>query len=104
MVLNATVKTISYSQDGVLVSLTDGQVIQGDFALCTFSLGVLQNDDVQFDPPLPGALLFFSFLSIFVDLSLSLAYKIEAIHSMTMTTYTKIFLQFPEKFWFDTEV
>lgn len=62
MVLNATVKTISYSQDGVLVTLTDGQVIQGDFALCTFSLGVLQNDDVQFDPPLPGALLFFSFI------------------------------------------
>ncbi len=27
----------------------------------------------------------------------------EAIQSMTMTTYTKIFLQFPHKFWFNTE-
>jgi len=31
-------------------------------------------------------------------------YKTEAIASMTMGTYTKIFLKFPKKFWFDTEV
>ncbi|KAH9038424.1 hypothetical protein EDB84DRAFT_1437201 [Lactarius hengduanensis] len=31
-------------------------------------------------------------------------WKVEAIHSLTMATYTKIFIQFPQKFWFDTEV
>ena len=35
---------------------------------------------------------------------LSTASKKEAIHGMLMSTYTKIFLQFPHKFWFATEV
>ncbi|KAK0432129.1 amine oxidase [Armillaria borealis] len=83
--LNSTVKTISYSRDGVQVTLTSGETIEGDYALCTFSLGVLQDDYVTFEPPLPD-------------------YKMEAIQSMTMATYTKIFLKFPEKFWFDTEL
>lgn len=34
----------------------------------------------------------------------SLAWKMEAVYSMAMGTYTKIFLQFPQKFWFDTQV
>ncbi|KAK0200982.1 amine oxidase [Desarmillaria ectypa] len=83
--LNSTVKMISYFDDGVQITLTSGETIEGDYALCTFSLGVLQDDDVIFEPPLPD-------------------YKMEAIQSMTMTTYTKIFLKFPEKFWFDTEL
>ena len=37
-------------------------------------------------------------------MSLSLAFKQEAIQGMVMATYTKIFLQFPHKFWFSTEV
>ena len=32
------------------------------------------------------------------------AFKQEAIQGMVMATYTKIFLQFPYKFWFSTEV
>ncbi|SJL08438.1 related to polyamine oxidase precursor [Armillaria ostoyae] len=83
--LNSTVKTISYSRDGAQVTLTSGETIEGDYALCTFSIGVLQDDYVTFEPPLPD-------------------YKMEAIQSMTMATYTKIFLKFPEKFWFDTEL
>jgi polyamine oxidase len=55
--LNATVKTISYSKDGVTVTLRDGHKLTADYALCTFSLGVLQNDDVTFTPKLPGNLL-----------------------------------------------
>ena len=50
---NATVKTIAYSDAGVSVTLTDGETLHADYALCTFSLGVLQHDDVIFDPPLP---------------------------------------------------
>ena len=52
--LNSTVKTISYSNSGVTVTLTSGKKLSGDYALCTFSIGVLQNDDVKFKPPLPG--------------------------------------------------
>ncbi|KAH9056464.1 amine oxidase [Lactarius vividus] len=82
--LQATVATIGYSDSGVSATLTDGTVLTAEYAICTFSLGVLQNDDVHFNPPLPK-------------------WKVEAIHSMIMAPYTKIFLQFPQKFWFDTE-
>lgn len=49
------------------VSLADGATLHADYALCTFSLGVLQHNDVQFIPPLP-------------------AWKQEAIHSMSMVS------------------
>ncbi|KAJ6506609.1 hypothetical protein C8R45DRAFT_894127 [Mycena sanguinolenta] len=84
VLLNATVRTIGYSGDGVIVTLANGTRISADYAISTFSLGVLQNDDVVFEPVLP-------------------MWKQEAIQSMTMATYTKIFLQFEEKFWFDTQ-
>lgn len=63
--LNSTVRTISHSKSGVQVALSDGNILSAEYALCTFSLGVLQNDDVRFEPPLP-------------------AWKREAIHSMSM--------------------
>jgi len=85
ILLNTTITTITYSDDGVSVALTNGSTLSAEYAICTFSLGVLQNDEVRFEPTLP-------------------AWKAEAIQSMTMGTYTKIFLQFPEKFWFDTQV
>ncbi|KAF7368646.1 Amine oxidase [Mycena venus] len=84
VLLNATVRTIAHSGDGVIVTLANGTRISADYAIFTFSLGVLQNDDVLFEPVLP-------------------MWKQEAIQSMTMGTYTKIFLQFKEKFWFDTQ-
>ncbi|CAL1697874.1 unnamed protein product [Somion occarium] len=80
ILLNSTVKNITYSTSGVEVSLATGEKLSADYALTTFSVGVLQNDDVLFHPPLPD-------------------WKREAIHRMTM-----IFLQFPRKFWFDTEM
>ncbi len=66
--LQATVATIEYSDSAVSVTLTDGTRLTAQHAICTFSLGVLQNDDVQFDPPLPE-------------------WKVEAIHSLTMVIY-----------------
>jgi polyamine oxidase len=51
--LSSVVKTISWSEAGVTVVLDDGSSITGDYTLCTFSLGVLQNDDVKFEPTLP---------------------------------------------------
>ncbi|KAJ6510494.1 amine oxidase [Mycena sanguinolenta] len=82
--LNATVRNIAHSADAVVVTLANGTNITADYAITTFSMGVLQNDDVLFEPPLP-------------------TWKQEAIQSMTMGTYTKIFLQFEDKFWFDTQ-
>jgi polyamine oxidase len=63
--LNATVRNVDYTSNGVNVTLTDGTRLNGDYALVTFSLGVLQNDDVIFEPQLPE-------------------WKLEAIHGMTM--------------------
>ena len=69
LMLNATVTDIRYRdngpKEGVAVRLADGSTLEADYAICTFSLGVLQHDDVVFDPPLPD-------------------WKQEAIQSMTM--------------------
>jgi polyamine oxidase len=65
VLLQTTVATIEYSDSAVSVTLADGTKLTAQYAICTFSIGVLQNDDVQFIPPLPK-------------------WKIEAIHSLTM--------------------
>ncbi|KAK7041761.1 hypothetical protein VNI00_009050 [Paramarasmius palmivorus] len=83
--LNSVVSNISYSDSGVMVTLKDGRTYSGSYAICTFSLGVLQWNDVLFEPQFPD-------------------WKLEAIQSSVMATYTKIFLRFSEKFWFDTEM
>ncbi|GFF63469.1 polyamine oxidase [Aspergillus lentulus] len=78
--LNTQVTNITYSDKGVTVYNSDGTCVQAQYALCTFSLGVLQNDAVTFTPELPY-------------------WKQTAIQKFTMGTYTKIFLQFNETFW-----
>ncbi|KAH7882158.1 hypothetical protein F5I97DRAFT_1931880 [Phlebopus sp. FC_14] len=85
VIFNQTVNLIEYSDDGVTVKTTGGMTFTADYVLTTFSAGVLQNDDVVFQPPLPD-------------------WKVEAINSIEMATYTKIFLQFNETFWFPTEM
>lgn len=99
---NSTVTDIKYSKQGVTVVLSSGKELSADNALVTFSVGVLQGDDVKFHPSLPD-------------------WKQEAIQSMVMVchtlvcvycppitrfqaTYTKIFLQFEDDFWFATQV
>lgn len=85
LLLNHTVKAIAYNDTSVAVTTTDGTTLTADYIICTFSVGVLQHNDVIFKPALP-------------------AWKEEAIKSVRMATYTKMFLQFPEHFWFNTEV
>jgi polyamine oxidase len=80
LLLNTIVTNISYSDTGVTVYMDDDSCIEADYAICTFSVGVLQNDVVTFDPELP-------------------TWKETAIESFQMGTYTKIFLQFNETFW-----
>jgi len=78
--LNTTVTNISYSDKGVTVHNEDGSCIDAKYAVCTFSVGVLQQDVVTFEPDLP-------------------MWKQQAIAEFQMGTYTKIFLQFSETFW-----
>ncbi|KAI2787257.1 hypothetical protein POX_f07620 [Penicillium oxalicum] len=78
--LNSIITNVTYSTDGVTVHKQDGSCVSAAYAICTFSLGVLQNHAVSFTPALP-------------------AWKQTAIQKFTMGTYTKIFLQFNETFW-----
>ncbi|KOC10810.1 polyamine oxidase [Aspergillus flavus AF70] len=80
LLLNTKVTNITYGPEGVRVYSSDGNCVQAAYAICTFSLGVLQNDVVTFTPELPE-------------------WKKTAIQMFTMGTYTKIFLQFNETFW-----
>ncbi|CAG7935716.1 unnamed protein product [Penicillium nalgiovense] len=78
--LNTEVTNITYSDHGVRVHNKDGSCVEADYAITTFSLGVLQRGAVNFSPELPG-------------------WKLEAIQKFNMGTYTKIFFQFNETFW-----
>ncbi|RMZ92164.1 hypothetical protein DV736_g637, partial [Chaetothyriales sp. CBS 134916] len=80
LLLNTVVTNISYSNNGVTIYNNDGTCVSAAYAVCTFSLGVLQSDTVAFQPELPQ-------------------WKQTAIQNFQMATYTKIFLQFNETFW-----
>ncbi|EZF68561.1 hypothetical protein H105_08892 [Trichophyton soudanense CBS 452.61] len=80
LLLNTVVQVVNYTDNGVTVVTNDGGCIQADYAVATFSLGVLQRDVVQFYPPFPS-------------------WKKSAISSFEIGTYTKIFLQFDKAFW-----
>ncbi|GJJ15504.1 hypothetical protein Clacol_009782 [Clathrus columnatus] len=84
LALNHVVTSITYSTEGVQIQTDKHLTIEADHAICTFSLGVLQNDDVKFYPPLPP-------------------WKQEAIYGTNMATYTKIFLRFNQSFWAESE-
>lgn len=78
--LNTQVIEVEHGPGGVLVHNSDGSCVSAAYAICTFSLGVLQNKAVDFAPALPD-------------------WKQIAIAKFDMGTYTKIFLQFNETFW-----
>jgi polyamine oxidase len=80
--LNTIVTNISYSSTGVTIHTSDSTCLTASYAICTFSLGVLQNDAITFSPTLPP-------------------WKQRAISTFSMGTYTKIFMQFPPEtvFW-----
>lgn len=84
--LNTIVERVDYSPEGVIVTADDGSCVQAGYAICTFSLGVLQREDaINFQPELPK-------------------WKKTSIEMFEIGVYTKIFLQFPHTFWpADTE-
>jgi monoamine oxidase len=63
-----------------MVTTTKGEAYQAEHVLCTLPLGVLQAQSARFSPALPEA-------------------KIQAIARMGMGFLSKIFLEFPTRFW-----
>ncbi|KAF7732130.1 hypothetical protein EC973_006385 [Apophysomyces ossiformis] len=82
--LNTKVTKIEYSKKGVRIHTDQDEIIIADYAITTFSLGVLQNDDVKWSPPFPS-------------------WKKEGLSGFHMATYTKIFMNFPYQFWDDNQ-
>lgn len=80
LMLNTKVTDIEYSPDGVTVHNADGSCVTAAYAICTFSLGVLRNSVITFEPELPE-------------------WKRTSVYQFNMGTYTKIFFQFNETFW-----
>jgi len=82
LLLKTIVKAITWSDNSVVITNADGSCIEADYAINTFSIGVLQSGDVTFTPPLPD-------------------WKQIAIETFQMGVYTKIFFQFPSDkiFW-----
>ena len=84
LLLNNIVTNITSTEYGVTILNKDGTCISADYAITTFSLGVLQQNTITFSPPLPS-------------------WKNTAIQSFQMSIYTKIFFQFPpDKVFWDT--
>ena len=83
--LNQVVTTVDYSnEDMVVVTCSDGTVYTADYAIVTFSLGVFQNEVIEYIPPLPN-------------------WKKWILSQFSVTYYTAIFLNFPERFWDNVE-
>ncbi|XP_078597644.1 uncharacterized protein LOC144873822 [Branchiostoma floridae x Branchiostoma japonicum] len=82
--LNKTISAIQWDNNGVTVASKDGSTYTADYAIVTFSMGVLQGNSVEFVHELPG-------------------WKREVISRVRMALYTMIYLKFPSKFWDDDE-
>ncbi|KAI3742902.1 hypothetical protein L1987_60600 [Smallanthus sonchifolius] len=78
--LNTVVRELHHSRDGVKVTTEDGCVYKANYVIVSVSIGVLQSHLLYFNPGLPS-------------------WKTEAIEKCDVMVYTKIFLQFPYKFW-----
>ena len=77
--LNQIVERVDYSDAGVKVKTDQGNY-EGDRAVITLPLGVLQSGDVQFSPALPRE-------------------KQNAIRDLGMGLLDKVYLRFPNVFW-----
>jgi monoamine oxidase len=78
--LSTTVVGISYSDDGVSLRLGTGESLSVDRVVVTVPIGVLQSNDLSFDPLLPFA-------------------HRTAISALGVGTVDSIWLKFDEQFW-----
>ncbi|XP_033122763.1 polyamine oxidase 7-like [Anneissia japonica] len=84
ILLNKNVTQINNNPLDIQVKCADGSVYSADYAISTFSVGVLQNNVVKFVPELPG-------------------WKVREYNRFTMGAHTKILMRFPTKFWGNKE-
>ncbi|XP_035687697.1 polyamine oxidase 1-like [Branchiostoma floridae] len=83
--LNKVVETVNWTDHTeVTFTTTDGSIYRGEYGLMTVSIGVLENEVIDFIPDLPD-------------------WKVEEIYQFRMGQHCKIFLKFPHKFWDDSE-
>lgn len=78
--LGVVVAAINQTQTGMQVTDAAGRITDFDAVLVTVPLGVLQQNRIEFTPPLPEE-------------------KIEAISKLGMGVLDKVYLQFSEVFW-----
>lgn len=81
--LNTRVRSIKYSNSCVCADVTEEAEEKrycGRYGIATFSLGVLQSNEVAFDPKLPK-------------------WKEDSINRFGVTMYLKVFAQFNTTFW-----
>ncbi|KAJ8308858.1 hypothetical protein KUTeg_013732 [Tegillarca granosa] len=84
LILNEIVTDISYNDTHVEVKTKSNSTYTADYAIVTFSIGVLQNRLVDFHPELP-------------------LWKKEVIDQFRMAYYLHPYLQFDETFWHKSE-
>lgn len=82
--LNETVARITYSEDGVTVTLADGSERSADKVIVTLPLGVLKAGSVAFEPPLPDE-------------------RRDAIDRLGVGALAKVALRYPEVAWQATQ-
>lgn len=84
LIFNQTVTNIEQNSSHVIIYTANNNQYVGAYVISTFSVGVMQNRLVNFDPPLPK-------------------WKLESIDQFQMGAYHHMFFQFPLKFWDDNE-
>lgn len=85
ILLNHPVTKIVYGDDGVTVFDNADNTFRAKYAIVTVSLGVLQNEIIDFEPDLPDK-------------------KMAAINNLKLGVLDKAFFKFPEAFWDDAQV
>lgn len=80
----AVVSVAAVDGEGATVTLAGGGTVKADVAIVAVPLGVLKARAIAFDPPLPP-------------------YKEAAIDALGFGALNKAFLQFPARFWPDTD-
>jgi [histone H3]-N6,N6-dimethyl-L-lysine4 FAD-dependent demethylase len=78
--LNAEICKVEYVSDIVRMHTSDGRIFEGDLGLVTLPLGVLKDDWVKFDPPLPN-------------------WKRDAVKRLGFGLLNKVVFEFDEPFW-----
>ncbi|XP_055836732.1 spermine oxidase-like [Episyrphus balteatus] len=83
--LGKQVEKITWSREPIQIKCKDNEIIEADHAIVTVSLGVLKEKHSKlFEPQLP-------------------AEKIRAIETIGFGTINKMYLEFPDQFWYERE-